>query len=292
VLNDQNKKTVPISLCICTRHRPDDLRLCLQAAFGGEVLPAQVIVSDDGDEGRTVQHLVEEFAGAQYVEGPKRGLAANRNACIDAATTPWIAFIDDDVLLPPDFFQKAMSFVGTEAERKDEIISGTEWKHVGDQVHHIFPGNADFWGFQRVTPTPGQHRCIVINATVFPSSLFKQARFDEHLRYGCEEIDMARHAVSLGYRIDFQPTLTVDHYPSTINRGEYAKVVDASRLYAAGKAHWKYDHSLPKALAYFLLAPPREVIANARRRGAKGAIQAVKALVLAGGYTLANIRGR
>ena len=103
---------------------------------------------------------------------------------------------------------------------------------------------------------------------------------------------MARHAVALGYRIRFDPALQVHHHPALANRSEYAKVVDASRLYAAGKAHWMYERSWVKTAAYLLLAPPREVLAHAKRRGWKGALGALRSLRLATKYAVLTLRGQ
>ena len=59
----------------------------------------------------------------------------------------------------------------------------------------------------------------MINATVFPRAVLAEAQFDERLRYGCDEIDMARHALALGCLIRYNDDLWVDHHPSAINRG-------------------------------------------------------------------------
>jgi hypothetical protein len=159
----------------------------------------------------------------------------------------------------------------------------TERKHSSQGVSTVGPGNPDFWGYQRLPPQ-GHYRAIVINAAVFPASLFRSAVFDPQLRYGSEEIDMARHAISLGYKICFQPTLQVDHYPSEINRSEYTGFIDASRMYATAKDYWYYQHSLGKTLLVALAAPPKLVLALGRRSGLKGIKAAVNATRLAVSY--------
>ena len=243
-------------------------------------------MSDDGDVGRGVQDVVNEFPTVVYQKGPRRGLSANRNACIEIASSDWVLFVDDDVTLPGDFFAKADDLLFKVEAADRTIISGTQWDISGDEIVQMFPRNADFWGFQSKRPAPQHHRSFVINATVFPRALFAEARFDAHLRYGSDEIDMARHAIAVGYKIAFYPELQVEHRPAKANRLEYAKVVNASRLYAAGKAHWMYDRSWYKSFLYLLLAPSREVLAGARRGGIKGAWNAIRSLALAASYAL------
>jgi hypothetical protein len=166
-----------------------------------------------------------------------------------------------------------------------------EYKRTRGGVIRVTPLNADFWGFQRLTPEE-QYRAIVINAAVFPRALFDLALFDSKLRYGSEEIDMARHATALGYRIVFDASLRVDHYPSEINRAEYAPFIDASRMYATAKDYWYYQRKPFKALAYALLAPPKLVLSNALRKGWTGMASAVLAARTAFRYfrTEANSR--
>jgi GT2 family glycosyltransferase len=176
--------------------------------------------------------------------------------------------VDDDVCVSPEFFAVARELIA--ASEPKMLITGYEMNYGGGgrwqgEVKKVVPHNADFWGLQRV-PVDGEYRSIVINSTIFPKSLFEQAFFDGHLRYGSEEIDMALHATSLGYRIIYQDSLYVHHYPSSINRETYKRFVHASRLYATTKAYWHYEHSITKTLTYALLAP-LQLIGSAVRRG-------------------------
>jgi glycosyltransferase involved in cell wall biosynthesis len=281
-----------LTLCICTRNRPHDLRRCLDSISQSATRPAQLIISDDGDEGQSVENIVQEFDFAIYQRGPRKGLGANRNSCLASATSSHVLFIDDDVVLPADFVELAAAIYHKHSERVPlPIISGIEFKHVGEQVIRVEPHNPDFWGFQRVPPN---HLlgALVINATIFPSQLFQEAMFDSRLRYGSEEVDMARHALSLGYQILLEPSLFVHHYPSEVNRDEYKTLVDASRLYATAKAYWLYQRKPIKTLLYILLAPPKELFAKARRSGMPGVISALRSMVTAYGYAMSARRER
>ena len=55
----------------------------------------EVIVSNDGDE-VLVEELRREFLGVTFVQGPRRGPAANRNRAAQAAHGKWLVFADDD----------------------------------------------------------------------------------------------------------------------------------------------------------------------------------------------------
>jgi glycosyltransferase involved in cell wall biosynthesis len=274
-----------LAICICTRHRPEELHTALRSIADSGDVPDQVIVSDDGQEGRTVETVVAKFPFASYQRGPRIGLGSNRNACLRAVRTAFVCFIDDDVVLPPSFISIAYQICRANAPRNPQpVVSGLEFKHIPGQGRiRIEPHNADFWGFQRVKPG-GDLKAMVINAGIFPMALFRKAQFDPRLRYGSEEIDMIRHAYSLGYRVEFHPELWVDHHPSEINRDEYRDVVDASRMYATAKDYWQYQHSVTRFLLFCLLAPPKLVLALTRRQGLRGLVAAFSALRLAVKY--------
>lgn len=275
-----------LAICICTRHREDDLWKALQSIADSPRMPEQVIVSDDGVDGRTSEAVVAEFPFAFYQRGPRIGLGANRNACLAVVKTAFVCFIDDDVTLPPSFMPLAYQLCEANAKKSPQpLVSGIEFKHVvpGEPPIRIEPHNADFWGFQRVKPT-GELKAMVINAGIFPMSLFRKALFDPLLRYGSEEIDMIRHAYSLGYRVEFRPELWVNHYPSPVNRDEYASVVDASRMYTTAKDYLKYQKNIGRFLVFCLLAPPKLALALTRRYGMKGLAASAHATKLAMQY--------
>ncbi|MDE1178839.1 MAG: glycosyltransferase family 2 protein [Edaphobacter sp.] len=270
-----------LAICICTRHRAQDLRKALQSIADSPRRPDQVIVSDDGQDGRTSEAVVAEFPFAAYQRGPRIGLGANRNACLASVRTAFVCFIDDDVVLPPSFVPLAYRLCEVNAEKLPQpLVSGIEFKHVSSsECFRVEPHNADFWGYQRVKPA-GELKAMVINAGIFPMELFRKAQFDPLLRYGSEEIDMIRHAASLGYRVEFEPELWVDHYPSPVNREEYASVVDASRMYTTAKDYLRYQKNVGRFLLFSMLAPPKLALALTRRYGFKGLLAATKACVL------------
>ncbi|NJO39553.1 MAG: glycosyltransferase [Cyanobacteria bacterium CRU_2_1] len=271
-------------------NRPDELNHCLESVFQSAEKPDEVIVSDDSPDNQPVQAVITQYPGVIYQPGPRRGLSANRNACIRSATSSHIIFIDDDVCVPSAFFTVARKLI-TSSDPKT-VITGYEMNHGREERwqgegQKIVPHNADFWGLQRV-PVNDDYRSIVINSTIFPRTLFEQAQFDEHLRYGSEEIDMARHAISLGYRIVYQDALYVHHYPSSINREQYQRFVHASRLYATTKAYWQYEQSFIKTFAYLLLAPLQLVGSTVRKGDLNTSWRAIQAIAIAGRYLVTS----
>ena len=241
-----------VSLCICTMNRPEELRRCLASLAGSEAPPYEVIVSDDSTDDVTdaVQRVVRDFPVATYLRGPRKGLSANRNHCLRNASGELIAFVDDDVVLHPEFLRRAPEefdrLVGHHGTDR-VIVTGNEIRPDGRYT----PSNLSFLGFYTGELATGQSPgAICINSTLFPAALFQEAVFDENIFFGAEERDISLHAVHLGYRIHYCPELTNYHYPSGINRPLYDRVVVISRVYFGLKRYWLYERSPAKFLVF------------------------------------------
>jgi GT2 family glycosyltransferase len=97
------------SVIIPTCHRNDLLAKCLAClAPGKQTLAAEnyeVIVTDDGSKS-TARDLVKKlYPWAEWIEGPKRGPAANRNCGAKQAAGDWLVFTDDDCLPTPGWLE-------------------------------------------------------------------------------------------------------------------------------------------------------------------------------------------
>src|SRR4051812_43852903 len=103
--------------------RPDDLSRCLQSVFASTVWPDHVIVSDDSKLASPVRQVVDRYP-VQYLKGPRAGRARNRTQCIEESRTTHVAFIDDDVVLPPEYLAAALRRLN--ALRPDVVLTGGE----------------------------------------------------------------------------------------------------------------------------------------------------------------------
>ena len=87
------------SICIVTFRRPKLLKRCLDSLPSQLVkfdpCQYQVIVSDDCPA-RSSHDVVLESGFATWVQGPNRGVAANRNNAVNASNGDWIIYLDDD----------------------------------------------------------------------------------------------------------------------------------------------------------------------------------------------------
>jgi GT2 family glycosyltransferase len=270
-----------VSICVCTRNRPEELRRCLTSILGSAYPVAQTVVSDDSTDGRTRSMVRAHFARMEYLEGPRRGLGANRNHALSAATGDFVLFMDDDACLGEQFIERSLRAVHPNERRV--IISGC----VAEHGQLIRAHDQTFLGYQRVVYRPGQPlKTIVMSSSLFPRSLFAQVRFDDKLRYGYDEVDIASQALAHGYAIVPCDDAVNSHYPSAVHRDEYMSYKDASRLYVTFKRYAVCERSYLKAALYAVVAPVHCALAGIRRRRLAGLLEALRAISNAGRYAM------
>jgi glycosyltransferase involved in cell wall biosynthesis len=216
-----------VTVCIPTRNRPEDLAECLDSIAASGVPVAEIVVSDDSTDDRTRELVAARYPHVKYIFGPRKGLGPNRNSAISAATGDWILFLDDDARLGPDFLTEMMKARYANADSR-LIFTGIEKQVKG----LVFPNDQTFLGFQKRPYGPKQIvNTVVINATLFPASLFKEMLFDPRLIYGYDEVDIASCARGAGYSIVLVSSAVNLHFPSPVNRDYYSPHTEAARIY-------------------------------------------------------------
>jgi O-antigen biosynthesis protein len=89
-----------VSVVVCTRDRPDQIKKCLNRLAGQRYPRYEVVVVDNAPTSDALRAVVEGQAGTEvefrYCVEPRPGLSWARNAGIAAAKSDIIAFLDDD----------------------------------------------------------------------------------------------------------------------------------------------------------------------------------------------------
>src|SRR5512147_2834293 len=88
-----------ISILVCTRNRPEDLRRCLDSIFANSFTDYELLVVDQSDDGTTADYLGGiTDPRLRWIPTDSRGLARARNIAIQNAQTGLLAFTDDDCI--------------------------------------------------------------------------------------------------------------------------------------------------------------------------------------------------
>lgn len=131
---------IPISVVICTRDRSESLKRCLNSLYSLTMHPLEILVVDNAPESDETRGLVSSMPGIRYILEPVPGLDFARNAGIHHSASEIIAFIDDDVVVHPNWLtslqrafqdQQIMAVTGLvlpgELETEAQYIFETHW---------------------------------------------------------------------------------------------------------------------------------------------------------------------
>ncbi len=86
------------TVVVCTRERPADLVIALQAISVLRPAPSDILVVDNNPTTSRTQDVVASFPNVRYAREDRPGLDAARNRALLEATTPVVAFSDDDAV--------------------------------------------------------------------------------------------------------------------------------------------------------------------------------------------------
>lgn len=99
--------TFSLTVAVCTRNRPEQLRRCLRSLCEQKQRLAEIIIVDNApsdDRSRTI--VKEEFPGVRYIEERRVGVDFSRNRALREARYDIIAFIDDDAIADPGWSEQ------------------------------------------------------------------------------------------------------------------------------------------------------------------------------------------
>ena len=112
--------TYSLAVAIPTKNRPRDLALTIGSVLGQTAIPKQLIVIDQSVSDESRQQVAELFRQQRpevrtslelsYVQDVSlSGLTAARNRALSVVHTKIILFLDDDVVLEPDFIEQIIA---------------------------------------------------------------------------------------------------------------------------------------------------------------------------------------
>lgn len=129
-----------VDVCVCTFRR-DSVSDLLASLARLELKPGasiRVIVADNDEtpsaRARVEAAFAEHKLTGVYLHAPARNISIARNACLDAATAPLVAFVDDDETVRPDWLSQLLSRQG---ETGAAVVFG--------RVAAVYPMDAPAW---------------------------------------------------------------------------------------------------------------------------------------------------
>ncbi|MEA2281273.1 MAG: hypothetical protein QOK21_1880 [Solirubrobacteraceae bacterium] len=166
-------------------------------AAGDGPLPERVLLVDDRRDRRTAlagpRHLGALAGRVAVVPGPSRGPAAARNAGWRAASAPWVAFLDDDVVPAPGW----RAALAADLERAGTDVAGSEGRIRVPLPRHRRPTD-----WERNVGGLEHARWATADLAYRREALAAVGGFDERFpRAYREDADLGLRLIAAGWRI-------------------------------------------------------------------------------------------
>jgi len=242
------------SVVIPTYNRIQLLKQTIQSVFSQQYSDYQLIVINDGGSDGSHEYL-EELATAgkiTYVNQRNMGPAAARNAGIRVARGIYLAFTDDDCLVPPNWLGKiaeAFSEQGIEivGGAVKNCIQGNIYSEVSQDIVNHFVTFLNERGLE--------YGFLTSNNIAYRTDVVRTVGgFDERFRAaGGEERALNASILRRGGKSRFLPHLVVDHYHAMTAWSFFRQ----QRNYGRGSYHLYRRQSAPPGIppvAYTTLA--------------------------------------
>ena len=192
---ERRPTTLPTTVVVPTLGR-ESLRTLLAALAGGEgPRPAGVVVVDDRPDGDPLD--LSAFAtgipGLTQRRSGGGGPARARNVGWRSATTPWLSFLDDDVVPYRDWYHR----LADDLAAADDRVAGSQGR-----VHVPLPTHRRPTDWERSTAGLATARWIAADMTYRRSALSAVGGFDERFpRAYREDADLGLRVVESGGRL-------------------------------------------------------------------------------------------
>ena len=227
---------VRIDICICTfrrAHVADTISSLARLELRPE-WKLRLIVADN-DDMPSARAIVDAAAATAhidltYIHAPARNISIARNACLDAATAPYVAFLDDDEIASPQWLAAMM-------EELDKSGAGA----VLGPVKAIYRPECPTWllkaDYHSLIPAAGNNQVVTggTGNVLFRRAALGSLRFRKNLgRSGGEDTAFFRDLALRGCRVSLAPNAIVTEAVSR-ERESFGWLV--KRRFRSGQTH-------------------------------------------------------
>jgi GT2 family glycosyltransferase len=207
---------VTTSLVLSTRNRPTFALAAVRAVLDGHEVPTEIVVVDQSDTENAgfSTWTTDPRCSVRYLWKPARGSSLGRNTGIAAATGEVLVFIDDDVLVPPEWLGRIVASLRRAGERA--VVTGRTVEGQ-PEVPGAFAPSVDLNPHPTVyRGRPGLDILLSGNMAVYRSATAEVGGFDERLGAGTrfpssEDNDLGYRLLEAGFDIVYDPDVLVVH---------------------------------------------------------------------------------
>jgi cellulose synthase/poly-beta-1,6-N-acetylglucosamine synthase-like glycosyltransferase len=205
------------TIAVCTRNRPNDLKVCLDGLVSLPDDGQEILVVDNCPANNDTKNMSGSYPGVRYVREEKRGLNNARNRALLEAKNEIVAFIDDDATPDTNWLRSMLRNFDT------PLVMGvtglTLPLELETEAQEMFERLTPFSrGFMRVVydsakidPVDCGRLGSGVNMAFRKKVLECVGRFDKSLETGSPgrsagDIDFFSRILAAGYRIVYEPS--------------------------------------------------------------------------------------
>lgn len=244
----------PVTVTVSTRNRPDHLAVALPSLLAIEHPDLRLLVVDNASDDQSSERVVAGLGDprVRYVREPRVGLSYGRNRALVEATTPIVAFTDDDVVVDPRWVTALVE--AFEADADVAVVTGmvptgelrtpaqqyfeqqTGWQStVLPQTYRVGDHRPDIPGFPLSVGRYGTGANFAVRRDI----AVRLGGFNEALgigspTHGGEDLDMFLRVLYAGWALSYAPDALVWHR----HRADAADLERAVRGYSTSWTAW------------------------------------------------------
>jgi len=217
---------ITVSVVVPTLRRPDHLRLCLTSlvAQTHPILEVLVGVRHDDEISREVVAEYSASLPVRAVEAGAVGVIGSMTSCVNASSGDFVALVDDDVELPPEWLARCVEYF-----RRDSTLGAIGGRDLLQDMPemrkrqprrrkvgvHAWYGRVHGNHHRGTGPARYVH-ALKGCACMYQGDLLRKLGFDKRLRgEGAQvgwELSLAFDVMRRGKRLLYDPSLTVTHW--------------------------------------------------------------------------------
>ncbi|MCA9944144.1 MAG: glycosyltransferase [Anaerolineales bacterium] len=206
-----------VTVAVCTRDRPDDMRRCLEAFMQLPDDGQEYLVIDNCPSSDATEQLVASYGGrVRYVREDRPGLNIARNRALAEASHEIVAFNDDDAVPDPGWLRALRrNFADPEVLCVTGLTMPLELETAAQEMFEQYSPfgrgfcRQEFWGSPEMALAAGRVGAGA-NMALRRSTLAKVGPFDEALDAGTRtqsggDTEMFARILAQGYHIVYDP---------------------------------------------------------------------------------------
>ena len=248
------------SVIVPTYNRVASLRATLESLFRQEFLDYEIIVVNDGSTDGTDVYLssLAKEKKIIYLKHSNQGLAATRSAGLLAAQGEYIAYTDDDCVVPANWLRMLHQAFGQEnvAGIGGDTMTGdvtNPYAEANDMINNYFK--------KKLNADKGRVPYFTGNNMAFKrSSLMSVGGPDKRFRMGAEDRDLIHRLYHAGEPLLYLGSLVINHYNDAtlwgFIRHQYDQGKGSYLFYRTHKKTGKTPQPIPPKVYLGLLAHP------------------------------------